>query len=102
MRRLIAQKIQFFVDIVFLIAQFVVLFFDLSEFGGLFRIFLFDLFGPGLQPILSFFQICFALVKPVSTIAKPACIRKTSAAPIKNQTPKTSAVTFSPTIFVIS
>ena len=32
----------------------------------------------------------FALVKPASTIAKPACIQNTSAAPIKNQTPKTS------------
>ncbi len=35
----------------------------------------------------------FALVKPVSTMAKPACIQKTSAAPIKNQTPNTSPFT---------
>ena len=34
----------------------------------------------------------FALVKPASTIAKPACIQNTSAAPIKNQTPYTSLV----------
>ena len=32
----------------------------------------------------------FALVKPVSTIANPACIQNTSAAPIRNQTPNTS------------
>ncbi len=31
------------------------------------------------------FPAFFALVNPVSTIAKPACIQKTSAAPIKNQ-----------------
>lgn len=29
----------------------------------------------------------FALVKPASTIAKPACIKNTNAAPIRNQTP---------------
>lgn len=29
----------------------------------------------------------FALVKPVSTIANPACIQKTGAAPIRNQMP---------------
>ena len=34
----------------------------------------------------------FARVKPVSTMAKPACIQKTSAAPIKNQTLKISLV----------
>ena len=35
------------------------------------------------------FPAFLALVKPVSTIAKPACIKNTSAAPIKYQTPKT-------------
>ena len=30
----------------------------------------------------------FALVKPVSTMAKPACIQKTSAAPARNHTAK--------------
>ena len=29
-----------------------------------------------------------ALVKPVSTIAKPACMKKTNAAPMRNQIPK--------------
>ena len=29
----------------------------------------------------------FARVKPVSTIAKPACMNQTRMAPIKNQTP---------------
>ena len=32
----------------------------------------------------------FALVKPVSTIANPACIQNTSAGPVRNQTPNTS------------
>ena len=32
----------------------------------------------------------FALVKPVSTIAKPACIQKTRAAPMRNQMPNIS------------
>ncbi len=44
----------------------------------------------------------FALVNPVSTIANPACIKNTSAAPIKNQTPKTSLVTESFTNLVSS
>jgi len=39
------------------------------------------------------FPAFFALVKPVSTIAKPACIQNTNAAPIKNQTPNTSPLT---------
>ena len=34
------------------------------------------------------FPAFFALVKPVSTMANPACIQNTNAAPIKNQTPK--------------
>ena len=34
-----------------------------------------------------------ARVKPVSTMAKPACIQKTRAAPIKNQTPNTVELT---------
>ena len=36
-----------------------------------------------------------ARVKPVSTMAKPACIQNTSAAPIKNQTANTVPLTFS-------
>ncbi len=44
----------------------------------------------------------FALVKPVSTMAKPACIKNTSAAPIRNHTPNTSLVTLSATISIIS
>lgn len=35
------------------------------------------------------FPAFLALVKPVSTMANPACIQKTKAAPIKNQTPNT-------------
>ena len=35
----------------------------------------------------------FALVKPASTIANPACIQNTNAAPIKNQTPNTCPLT---------
>ena len=33
------------------------------------------------------FAAFLALVKPVSTIAKPHCIKKTSAAPIRKHTP---------------
>ena len=40
----------------------------------------------------------FALVKPASTIANPACIQNTNAAPIRNQTPNTSLST----AFIIS
>ena len=36
------------------------------------------------------FPAFFALVNPVSTIANPACIQNTNAAPIRNQTPYTS------------
>ena len=36
-----------------------------------------------------------ARVKPVSTMAKPACMKNTSAAPIKNQMPNASLVTIS-------
>ena len=47
-----------------------------------------------IQKSIRFFIIILpvflALVKPASTIAKPACMKNTSAAPIKNQTPKTS------------
>ena len=50
-----------------------------------------------MQKSIRFFMMMFpaffARVKPVSTMANPACIRKTSAAPIRNQTPKTSLVT---------
>ena len=35
----------------------------------------------------------FALAKPVSTIAKPACIQNTSAAPAKNHRPNISSFT---------
>ena len=35
----------------------------------------------------------FALVNPVSTIANPACIKNTNAAPIRNQMPNTSVPT---------
>ena len=42
-----------------------------------------------MQKSIKFFMMIFpaffALVKPVSTMANPACIQKTSAAPIKNQ-----------------
>ena len=41
------------------------------------------------------FPVFFALVKPASTIANPACIQNTSAAPIKNHTLKTLPDTFS-------
>lgn len=45
-----------------------------------------------IQKSMRFFirmlPVFFALVKPASTIAKPACIQKTNAAPIRNQTPK--------------
>ena len=50
-----------------------------------------------MQKSIKFFirmlPVFFARVKPVSTIAKPACIQKTSAAPIKNHTPKISLST---------
>ena len=36
-----------------------------------------------------------ARVKPVSTMAKPACIQNTSAAPIRNQTANTEPLTLS-------
>ena len=45
-----------------------------------------------IQKSMRFFirmlPVFFALVKPASTIAKPACIQNTNAAPIRNQTPK--------------
>ena len=44
----------------------------------------------------------FARVNPVSTIAKPACMKNTSAAPIRNHTPNTSLVADSFTSLVIS
>ena len=37
----------------------------------------------------------FARVKPVSTMAKPACMKNTNAAPIRNQMPNTSLKIFS-------
>ena len=43
-----------------------------------------------IQKSIKFFMIIFpeffALVKPASTIAKPACIQNTNAAPMRNQT----------------
>ena len=48
-----------------------------------------------IQKSIRFFIIIFpvflALVNPASTIAKPACIQNTNAAPIRNHTPNTSA-----------
>ena len=44
----------------------------------------------------------FARVNPVSTIAKPACMKNTSAAPIRNHTLNTSLVADSFTSMVIS
>ena len=45
-----------------------------------------------IQKSIKFFMMMlpafFARVKPVSTIANPACIQKTRAAPIRNHTPK--------------
>ena len=41
------------------------------------------------------FPAFFALVKPASTIANPACIQNTSAAPTRNQTPNTIVLTSS-------
>ena len=48
------------------------------------------------------FPAFFALVNPVSTIAKPACIKNTNAAPIKNQIPNTSVPTVSEICVIIS
>ena len=52
-----------------------------------------------IQKSIRFFMMMlpafFALVKPVSTIAKPACIKNTSAAPMRNHIPKASALTAS-------
>ena len=46
-----------------------------------------------MQKSIRFFMmmlpVFFRRVKPASTIAKPACIQNTSAAPIRNQTLKT-------------
>ena len=46
-----------------------------------------------IQKSIKFFMIMFpaffALVNPASTMANPACIQNTSAAPIKNQTANT-------------
>ncbi len=46
-----------------------------------------------IQKSIRFFMMMLpaflALAKPHSTIANPACIQKTNAAPIRNQTPKT-------------
>ena len=47
------------------------------------------------------FPAFFALVKPVSTIANPACIQNTKATPIRNQTPKMLLVTNSKISLVI-
>ena len=46
------------------------------------------------------FPVFFALVKPASTIANPACIQNTNAAPIRNHTPNNmleySSISFPP------
>ncbi len=58
-----------------------------------------------IQKSIRFFIIMlpefFALVKPASTMAKPACIQNTSAVPIKNHTPKMLLSTTSIISFVI-
>ena len=46
--------------------------------------------------------VFFVLVKPASTIAKPACIQNTNAAPIRNQTANTSVVVASLTNALIA
>ena len=52
-----------------------------------------------MQKSIRFFMMMlpalFARVKPVSTIAKPPCIKNTSAAPIRNQTGNTTPFTAS-------
>ena len=48
------------------------------------------------------FPAFFALVNPVSTIANPACIKNTSAAPIRNQIPNISELAASVTAVKIS
>ena len=52
--------------------------------------------GTPIQKSIRFFMIMFpaffALVNPVSTIAKPACIKNTNAAPIRNHMPNISLV----------
>ena len=60
-----------------------------------------------IQKSIRFFIIMlpafFALVKPASTMANPACIQNTNAAPIKNQTPvKTLLVALSTMVLIIS
>ncbi len=59
-----------------------------------------------MQKSIRFFMMMLpaflALVKPVSTMAKPACMKKTRAAPIKNHTPKTCVLTVSVTRDTIS
>ena len=44
----------------------------------------------------------FARVNPVSTIANPACMKNTKAAPIRNQIPNASALTISEIAVIIS
>ena len=55
-----------------------------------------------MQKSIRFFMMMFpaflARVKPVSTIAKPHCMKNTRAAPIKNQTLHTSDIFFPPKI----
>ena len=50
-----------------------------------------------IQKSIRFFMMMlpafFALVNPVSTMANPACIKNTNAAPIRNQMPNTSVPT---------
>ena len=47
------------------------------------------------------FPAFFALVKPASTIANPHCIKKTRAAPIKNQMPNTSSFTIEEIVSIL-
>ena len=42
---------------------------------------------------IKIFPVFFALVNPASTIANPACIQNTSAAPIKNHIPNVCSLT---------
>ena len=63
--------------------------------------------GVPIQKSMRFFIIMFpaffARVKPVSTIAKPHCIKNTRAAPIKNHTPQieSASIKLPPDIFIL-
>ena len=59
-----------------------------------------------MQKSIRFFMmmlpVFFALVNPASTMANPACIQNTSAAPIRNHTANTSAEVVSATNSLIA